>query len=198
MTGPVPPLTAAALAVAEWPEPAPARPVWLMTLADLALLLVGFFVLLQASAQPHAVAEALRQTFGGQGAVAATEPATPMPVMAAGLLDFAPGSAALPDSPAAVVAWAREAARDPRVAMTVTGSTDGTAADVDPLTGSAAILAADRARALAATLAPVSRRITLTTATRPGRRAAIVTLAFAGDAPAPGTNPRDHRNGHQP
>lgn len=185
------------LAAPTWPDPAPAKPLWLVTLADLALLLVGFFVLLHASEKPHAVTDALRRSFGGATAPAAT-PAPPMPVMAAGLLDFAPGSAALPDSPAAVVAWAREAARDPRVAMTVTGSTDGSAADVDPATGSAAILAADRARALAAVLAPVSRRITLTTATRPGRRAAIVTLAFAGDAPARTEPQPEPQHGHQP
>jgi hypothetical protein len=160
-----------------YPEPPPSKPLWLVTLADLALLLVGFFVLLQASERPRAVADALRASFGGTVAPVAA----PLPVMAAGLLDFAPGSAALPDSPAAVMAWAREGARDPRVALTVTGSTDGSAADVDPATGSAAILAADRARALAATLAGVSRRITVTTANRPGRRAAIVTLAFVGE-----------------
>lgn len=193
-------MTAPALpapALPSWPEPAPAKPLWLVTLADLALLLVGFFVLLQASEKPRAVTDALRRSFGGHAAPQAAAP-PPMPVMAAGLLDFAPGSAALPGSPAAVLAWAREAARDPRVALTVTGSTDGSAADVDAATGSAAILAADRARALAAVLAPVSRRITVTTATRPGRRAAIVTLAFAGDAPA-GSEPRtDHHNGYQP
>ena len=30
-------------------DPPPARPLWLWTLADLALLLVGFFVLVQAT-----------------------------------------------------------------------------------------------------------------------------------------------------
>ncbi|WP_137788436.1 flagellar motor protein MotB [Sphingomonas sp. 3P27F8] len=43
----------------EFPARAPARPLWLMTLADLALLLVGFFVLLQANQtlDPHKLAE---------------------------------------------------------------------------------------------------------------------------------------------
>lgn len=169
-----------------YPDTKPAKPMWLVTLADLALLLVGFFVLLQASQKPQAITAALRASFGG----ASASVAAPLPVMASGLLDFAPGSATLPDSPTAVIAWARQGVRDPRVALTVTGSTDGSAADVDPTTGSAAILAADRARALAATLAPVSRRITVTTATRPGHRAAIVTLAFAGEpSPANGTQP---------
>lgn len=184
-------------ALPSWPEPAPARPVWLVTLADLALLLVGFFVLLQASERPRAVTDALRRSFGGEAALHAPPP-PPMPVMAAGLADFAPGSAALPGGSAAVVAWAGEAVRDPRVALTVTGSTDGTPADVDAATGSAAILAADRARALAALLAPVSRRITVTTAPRPGRRAAIVTLAFAGDAPATSGPRTDPQHGYQP
>ncbi|MGR6330588.1 hypothetical protein ACU5AX_16115 [Sphingomonas sp. XXL09] len=164
----------------EWPEPAPAKPLWLVTLADLALLLVGFFVLLQASQQPRAVAAALRASFGGNDTPVAA------PVMASGITDFATGSATLPQDPAAVIAWAEEAVRDPRVALTVTGSVDGSTIDVDPVTGSGAILAADRARALAGALARVSPRITVTTAARPGRRAAIVTLAFAGE---PGKQP---------
>ncbi len=162
-----------------YPEPTPGKPLWLVTLADLALLLVGFFVLLQASEKPRAVADALRTSFGGAAAAASA----PLPVMAAGMFAFAPGSAALPDDPAAVIAWAREGVRDPRVALTVTGSTDGSAADVDPATGSAAILAADRARSLAVALAGISHRITVTTTGRPGRRAAVVTLAFAGEQP---------------
>lgn len=164
-----------------YPATPPSRPLWLVTLADLALLLIGFFVLIQASEKPRAVTDALRQSFGGAALAA---PAPPLPVMATGLFDFAPGSAALPTSPDQVIAWARAAVRDPRIALTVTGSTDGSAADVDPATGSAAILAADRARTLAVALAPVSRRITVTTAPQRGRRAAIVTLAFAGERAA--------------
>lgn len=163
-----------------YPSPTPGKPLWLITLADLALLLVGFFVLLQAGqhSDPRALAASLRQRF----AATAAEPAAPIPVMAAGMLDFAPGSAALPENPAALIAWAREAVRDPRVSLTVTGSVDGSAADVDRPTASAAILAADRARAVAAVLVAVApRRIVITTATRPGRRAAMVTLAFAGE-----------------
>nr|WP_276046474.1 MULTISPECIES: flagellar motor protein MotB [unclassified Sphingomonas] len=162
-----------------YPSPAPGKPLWLITLADLALLLVGFFVLLQAGqhSDPRALAASLRQRFA-----TAAEAAAPIPVMAAGMLDFAPGSAALPEDPAALIAWAREAVRDPRVSLTITGSVDGSAADVDRATASAAILAADRARAVAAVLVAVApRRIVITTATRPGRRAAMVTLAFAGE-----------------
>lgn len=165
--------------MSEYPDSQPGRPLWLITLADLALLLVGFLVLVQATQHlgGKALAEGMRAGFGATE----TEP-MPIPVASAGLLDFTPGSAALPDAPTALVAWAREAARDPRVQLTVTGSTDGSAADVDPDTGSAAILAADRARAVAAALATVApARVTITTTTRPGRRAAMVTLAFVGE-----------------
>lgn len=166
-----------------FPDARPTKPLWLMTLADLALLLVGFLVLVQATqhGDRRALVQGLRQSFAGAG----KEEAAPMPVAAAGLIDFAPGSAALPASAAGLVAWAREAVRDPRVTLTVTGSVDGSARDVDPVTGSAAILAADRARTLAAALsvAVPARRLVIISATRPGRRAAIATLAFAGERP---------------
>lgn len=166
----------------EFPISAPSRPLWLMTLADLALLLVGFMVLVQATEHSNrdALAAGLRARFGG-----GHEAQPSMPVAAAGMVNFAPGSAVLPTSPAGLVAWAREAVRDPRVTLTVTGSCDGTAADLDPATGSAALLAADRARMTAAALAVVvpANRLIITTATRPGQRAAFVTLAFAGEKP---------------
>ncbi|WP_231420573.1 MULTISPECIES: hypothetical protein [unclassified Sphingomonas] len=167
------------MTTSDYPETAPGKPLWLMTLADLALLLVGFLVLVQASQHLGArdLAKGIRKGFGANVA----EP-TPMPVAAAGMLDFAPGSAIMPTSPGALVAWAREAGRDPRMMLTVTGSTDGTPADVDPTTGSAAILAADRARAVAAALSAVApSRVTIVTTTKPGRRAAIVSLAFVGE-----------------
>jgi len=170
----------------EFPSPPPGRPLWLVTLADLALLLLGFLLLIQVterSGRPTLV-EGLRSRFGGS-TDAKTEPqrSPALPVAAAGI-SFAPGSAALPISPAGLVAWAREAVRDPRVTVTVTGSTDGSAADRDSLTGSAAILAADRARTTAAALATTvpADRLLIATAPRPGHRAALVTLAFAGEA----------------
>lgn len=166
----------------DYPAAVSGRPLWLMTLADLALLLVGYFVLLQATAgsDRRALARGLRQGFG---AAAVAAPATPaMPVAAGGMLGFAPGSADVAGQGAGLVAWARDAARDPRVLLTVTGTTDGTAADVDPSTGSAAILAADRARAAATLIAAaVPRRVVITTSPVAGRRAATVTLAFAGE-----------------
>ena len=189
--------------VGEYPDRQPGRPLWLITLADLALLLVGFFVLLQATQTagdrplaPRALAAGLREGFGAPAtaapATATAEVARPrspvppaaLPVAAAGMLDFAVGSATLPTSPAALAGWARDAVRDPRVQLTVTGSVDGTPGDVDPVTRSAAILASDRARAVAAAIARVAPgRVTLATSPTTGRRAAIVTQAFVGEPP---------------
>ncbi|WP_375380748.1 hypothetical protein [uncultured Sphingomonas sp.] len=173
-----------------FPERSPARATWLVTLADLALLLVGFFVLLQAHpTDGRALAGALRDRFGDAGP-AAPAARRAMPVGAAAIDGFLPGSAALPRSPRAVLDWAGDAARDPRTTLTITGGTDGSAADVDPVSGSGAVLAADRARALAAVLAPVlaaahvaPSHILVATTTTPGRRAATVTVGFTGNQP---------------
>lgn len=165
----------------DFPVSPPGRPLWLITLADLALLLVGFFVLLQANQQldRKALANGIRAGFG---APAEQAPADPLPVAAAGMFNFAPASAALPTAPDSLVAWAREALRDPRVSLRITAAVDGTPADVDPATGSAAVLAADRARAVAAALAPVAAdRLVILTADRPSRRQVVVTLAFTGE-----------------
>lgn len=156
-------------------DDAPGRPVWLMTLADLALLLVGFFVFLQAnqSMSPQALAAALRAGF-------AAEPAA-MPVDLATIHGFEAGSATLPDS-AAALAWARAAAHDPRTRLKITGEVDGTPSDVDQLTGSGPILAADRARAVAALLihsgAISPERIAIVTGT--GQRRAVLTIGYDG------------------
>ncbi|MEI9927797.1 MAG: flagellar motor protein MotB [Sphingomonas sp.] len=157
-------------------DDAPSRPLWLMTLADLTLLLLGFFVLLQASQRidPRALAAGIRAGFG------AAERAPAMPVELAAI-GFAPGSV-LPLDTASALAWARAAARDPRTRLRITGEVDGSAADVDPATGSGAILAADRARAVAALLvgarAIAPDRIAIATAM--GKRRAVLTLGFDG------------------
>lgn len=169
-----------------FPDSPAGRPAWLITLADLALLLVGFFVFLQASQHldRQALARGLR---GGFGAPAEPAPIEPMPVAAAALRGFARGSAVLPYAPAALTAWARNAARDPRVRLKITGQVDGTADDVDRDTGSGALLAADRARAVAAALlragAAAPERITIVNAaaSRHGARGVLVTLGFAGE-----------------
>ncbi len=166
----------------DFPAAPAGRPLWLITLADLALLLVGFFVLVQAT--QHVDRRALADGFrAGFGAEAQTEQA--IPVAAAGMMNFARGSAILPGGADGLIAWAREAARDPRVMLTVTGSVDGSPADVDPATGSSAVLAADRARAVAAVLvgAVPAGRMMITTTNHAGPRAAMVNQAFAGAAP---------------
>lgn len=167
------------------PEDAPGRPAWLMTLADLALLLVGFFVFIQASQHldQKALAKGIREGFGADAVVE-----DPMPVAAAAMLDFAPGSAVLPSSPSGLIAWAREATRDPRVTLRISGASDGSTRDVDAATGSSAVIAADRARAIAAELARAHAvpqgRMTIVTASGGKGRSVIVTLGFAGPGPS--------------
>ncbi|MEG3124381.1 flagellar motor protein MotB [Sphingomonas sp. GB1N7] len=166
----------------DFPDEAPGRPAWLMTLADLALLLVGFFVFIQASQHldQKALAKGIREGFGTDTVVP-----EPMPVAAAAMLNFAPGSAALPSSPAGLIAWAREATRDPRVVLKISGASDGSPSDVDAATGNSAVLAADRARAIAAELARAHAvppgRMTIVNATGGKSRSVTVTLGFAGE-----------------
>ncbi|WP_314373077.1 hypothetical protein [Sphingomonas paucimobilis] len=172
-----------------FPEAAPARPIWLVTLADLALLLVGFLVLVQATGTERrpALLNGLRAQFGSSKSLVdqamrlPPEPPPAMPVAAAALR-FAPGSATPVDPDVLFVPWAHEALADPRVRLSVVGATDGSAADVDPVTHSAVVLAADRARAAAALIGPAAAdRLILSTAAKPGQRIAMVTLVFAGE-----------------
>lgn len=145
--------------------PAAAKPLWLVTLADLALLLVGFLVLIHATTDSRALARGLRDGFGTEAAE------TPVAIAAAGTR-FAPGSATLADA-GPLVAWARDALADPRVAVTVTGYAEG---------GEGVLLATDRARAVAAALVAAglpAGRLTLSTAR--GTPRATLTLAFAGE-----------------
>lgn len=174
-------------AVDGFPPAREGRPLWLVTLADLALLLVGFFVLLQAnqSLDRKALAEGIRAGFGAPSAPKddGAEIDDALPIAAAGVFDFRRGSAVPAQSVASLRAWAQEAARDPRVSLRITAAVDGTPGDVDPATGSAAVLAADRARAVAVALAPVvpGSRLIIQTSERPARRHVVVTLAFTGE-----------------
>lgn len=159
-------------------EDEPVRAPWLVTLADLSLLLVGFFVFLQATqVDPGKLAAGIRAGFG----VSEAAPA-PMPVDLATATGFAPGSA-IPGDTASALEWARTAARDPRTRLRITGEVDGSPADVDPATGSGPILAADRARAVAAQLirarAIDPARVIISTGR--GQRRAVLTLGFEGD-----------------
>lgn len=155
----------------------PRRAIWLITLADVMLLLVGFFVFLQANTTLDArqIAAAMREGFG----IAAD---APIAVDANAVSGFAVGSARLPASD--VGAWVQVALADPRTIIRVTGGTDGSAADVDAATGSGAILAIDRARAVAADLARTvpPARIAIDSRTGAGR-AVQLTIAFAGETP---------------
>lgn len=178
---------------AAFPEIAPARPIWLVTLADLALLLLGFFVLVAANqgVSRRALAEGLRRGFGGSATPSAPSPPAvpaaqaPMPLAAAAMFGFATASARVPEQPAALISWAREAARDPRVQVRVIGFTDTTAKDVDAPTGSAALLASDRARTVIVALVGAHviepGRVTIATAAAPGRRGVALTVGFAGN-----------------
>ncbi|WP_238560220.1 flagellar motor protein MotB [Sphingomonas sp. Mn802worker] len=164
----------------DFPPLSRSRPLWLITLADLALLLVGFFVLLEANRQldPRVIARAVSAGLG-------VEP-PPLAVAAQIVPGFERGSARVPVSVDALAAWARAELRDPRVALRVSGSTDGSTSDVDPASGSAALLATDRARAVAAALAAAGVPIERTqisnadAGTRPARHV-LITLAFVGE-----------------
>jgi outer membrane protein OmpA-like peptidoglycan-associated protein len=160
-------------------DPAPARPLWLWTLADLALLLVGFFVLIQATDR-QALAKGLREGFGGN---APTVTASPDPIpLASAAAGFVAGSATI-NSTDGLLDFATDSLRDPRVTLRVTGSTDGSRSDRDPVTGSTQILASDRARATVAWLIDhgiAADRIMISTPGT-GRRGALVTMSFTGD-----------------
>ncbi len=179
-----------------FPESRPARPIWLVTLADLALLLVGFFVLVQANQKRdfQALAAGLREGFGVHAAAGVmTKPlrqpsatADAMPVGAASMADFVVGSSALPQSPASLIQWVRDETADPRLVLKIIGGVDGTPGDVEPVTGSGSVLAADRARAVAVVLAnahviPADRMIIATEAAPGARRSVMLTIAFAGE-----------------
>jgi flagellar motor protein MotB len=173
----------------DMPDAAPARPAWLMTLADLALLLVAFFVFIQANQQLDGgtLARGIRAGFGAVDTPASVPPA-PMPVSASALGGFAIGSAAVSGPVAPLVAWATDALRDPRAMLAVTGTVDGSPDDVDGVTQSGAVLAADRARAVVGMLIAhgvAPDRITITAAGRVGRRGVSVTTGFAGNRQMP-------------
>ena len=126
------------------------HPIWLMTLADLGLLLLGFFVLVLATAPSEraGLAQGLRDGFDAQQAELETpREVPPMPLEMSRLKGFANGAARSSSALAPIIAWSRSAAADPRVAITITGKAG--AGDVDRTTGSAALLAADRARGVA-------------------------------------------------
>lgn len=168
-------------------DPAPARPLWLWTLADLALLLVGFFVLVQATDR-QALARGLREGLGGDvpaatSSTTSTTAPVPDPIpLAAAAVEFAPGSAGMRPADD-LMDFADASLRDPRVTLRVAGSTDGSSRDVDAASGSAQILASDRARAVTAWL--ISRGVAanriMIAGAGSGRRGVLVTMSFTGE-----------------
>lgn len=120
-----------------------ARSTWLVTLADLALLLLGFLAMLAAAQDDAArqrLAAAVRTGFVGEERGSVT-------VESARIAGFAPGSLALPASAAGALDWLALAAADPRTIVVVSGSSDGTAADT--AVGGPLATAAMRAEAVA-------------------------------------------------
>lgn len=160
-------------------DEATARPIWLITLADLCLLLVGFFVFVQANQlDRRQLADAIRKGFDN---AEASEP--PLPLDRAALRGFAAADATPPPM-SAMIGWVRQSAVDPRTIVTVTGSTAG-GNDRDPLTGSAPILASDRARAVAAALVRAGAvprdRIVISTDAEAHGAHVLLSIGFAGD-----------------
>jgi hypothetical protein len=140
----------------------PVRPLWLMTLADLSLLLLGFFAFLQATAhkpRPHqaAISASIREAFGGEAALRLA--------VDANAVAFPPGSAIPPDLNA-IQEWARDALADPRTRLIVTGYGDqreGLAlagARADAVIGGLPAIPAQRLRGGAALLSG-AHRVTL-------------------------------------
>jgi hypothetical protein len=170
-----------------------ARPLWLVTLADLALLLVGFFVFVHASQLDRAqLASAIRQGFTHEAAAPpqATS-AAPMALDRMGIGPFAIGSAALPVDAGYVARWAAGAASDGRTILAVTGAVAADPADRDSVTGSAALLASDRARAVAAALIAAGfprDRIRLSTDPAPSRAGVTLSVGFAGNRHDPASS----------
>ncbi|HEV2569713.1 flagellar motor protein MotB [Sphingomonas sp.] len=154
----------------------PARPLWLITLADLSLLLVGFFVFLQATAhkeqkQQDAIQAGIRKAFGG-------EPEPRLAVDANVVAGFAPGSSELPASAATILTWAREALADPRTRLVVTGYADGSPSD--RIQGSALALAALRADTVARSLGGLvpADRLRVEATAIPGPRRVTLTISY--------------------
>ena len=157
----------------------PRKPIWLMTLADLALLLMGFFVLMLAVERREKLADgALAKGFRGGFTDQAAQPAAI--ALAANMVSgFATGSATLPSSPTALIDWVRQSASDPRSQLLVTGSADGSAAD--NADGSALALASARAAAVAAALERAGipgTRIRTAGAITSGARRVTVSISF--------------------
>lgn len=152
----------------------PRQSPWLMTLADLSLLLVGFFVFMQATAlksQPKqaAISAGIREAFGGAADVR-------LAVEANVISGFAPTSAALPRDADAIVIWARDALADPRTKLIVTGYAD----PAERGGGSTLALAGRRADAVVAAFGDTvpADRILLAAAVMPDARRVTLVISY--------------------
>jgi flagellar motor protein MotB len=126
-------------------------PLWLMTLADLALLLVGCFALLQATSRlgekdRTQIVAGLRSAFGGSELQMEEEASVAVGINRVG--GFAPGSDQSSGDHAALIDWVRANMTDGRTLLDIIGHADGSAAD--RIDGSAVSLAARRAATVAA------------------------------------------------
>lgn len=121
-------------------------PLWLITLADLSLLLVGFFVFLQATAHSRRT----NRPRSGEHPGGLWRPQRRTGTRGCGQQRrgaFRPAAARLPASIGGAAAWARDALADPRTYLIVTGYADGGTAD--RLAGSGLALAGLRAGTVA-------------------------------------------------
>ena len=152
-----------------------ARPLWLITLADLSLLLVGFFVFLQATAhkakaQQSAISAGIREAFGGDADIR-------LAVDANAMTGFAVGSAALPGNAVPITGWARDALADPRTRLIVTGYADGS--NADRIEGSGLALAGLRADRVTAALTDIPPdRIRTGAVVAPGGRRVTLSISY--------------------
>lgn len=154
-----------------------ARPLWLMTLADLALLLLGFMILIHSAGERTRaeLAGGIRQAFAGEAAAALPAPPAPagMALDVNGVDGFALASAALPGDVGPLVDWAVEAAGDPRAVLRVTGEADR---------GEGLGLAARRAAAVAEAIERDGRvdptRLRLDARTGDGTRRVLLAISY--------------------
>ena len=159
---------------------------WVMTLADLALLLLGFLVMVHATEKrgtSRQVARAMRAALGDSGTsaiqvgIGGTE--QPPALDANALAGFSAGSAALPAAVYPIAQWLRQAAADPRSRVLVTGHSDDREADRS--TGGL-VLASSRAdtvaRALIKTGAITADRVDLAASAGGRSRRVEITISF--------------------
>lgn len=160
--------------------PGPRRPGrWVVTLADLALLLVGFFVMVHAAEKKGATRQMADAVRGALGVTVARAQPTGVALDADALTGFSAGDAALPKAIWPVAQWLKQAAADPRARVLVTGRSDDREADRST---SGLIIAASRAdivaRALIRTGAIPASRVDLAASAGGAERRVDITISY--------------------